>query len=194
MRSIVRYAVFAFLPGAALITPVTAAPDGNHGTPCLYTLRDAPPDAPKFSDWPVRAMTTTHRVSISLRHNPQARLFRTVLRQASQQEPDFAGHYKIAVWGCGASCTDWGIIDLATGKVVLDESLRGIGGANIGPETETPDYWGLRFRKDSALLIVVGAPREDDRRDGIAYYHWTGKAFRLLRFVNAGSICKRSTG
>ena len=38
----------------------------------------------------------------------------------------------------------------------------------------------LRFRRDSRLLIVLGAPNEDDSREGISYLRWDDKHLQEL--------------
>jgi len=47
-------------------------------------------------------------------------------------------------------------------------------------ESRVP-FNGLRFRPDSRLLILLGAPAEDDSREGILFYHWSGKTFKKVR-------------
>jgi hypothetical protein len=47
----------------------------------------------------------------------EARQFRTRLRQAASERPNFNGHYRIAYWGCGTNCIQWAVINLRTGAV-----------------------------------------------------------------------------
>src|ERR1017187_992702 len=35
---------------------------------------------------------------------PGQRMYRTMIRQETAKGPDFAGHYKVAKWGCGTAC------------------------------------------------------------------------------------------
>jgi hypothetical protein len=42
----------------------------------------------------------------------EERMFRTALREAAKHPPDFAGHYRFAIWGCGTRCVGGAIIDL----------------------------------------------------------------------------------
>ena len=37
------------------------------------------------------------------------------------------------------------------------------------------DFFMLRFRRDSRLMIVLGAPKEDDAREGAAFYGSDGR-------------------
>src|SRR5437762_2719445 len=60
---------------------------------------------------PARPRLTTRR----------ARLFRTQIRKAAANGPNFAGHLRLAEWGCGSCCADFGIVDLKTGAVWMPE-------------------------------------------------------------------------
>ncbi|HEX4506673.1 MAG TPA: hypothetical protein VH722_13150, partial [Alphaproteobacteria bacterium] len=158
--------------------PVSAAQCADE----TYGLADIP-DAPRFEDYVVPAEKLSRPASPVL-VAPDAREFRTTLRQAAAKGPNFAGHFTVAVWGCGAACTDFGIVDARSGMVFFIPALRGISTfAVVEPDGDEPEYTGLRFRTDSRLLVVLGAPREDGARDGVAFYKWTGAGLKLLRFV-----------
>ncbi|HLH00946.1 MAG TPA: hypothetical protein VKX49_31870 [Bryobacteraceae bacterium] len=118
-----------------------------------------------------------------------ARSFRTVIREAAKQGPNFAGWFTIAHWGCGSGCIQMAVIDQKTGAVykgpftVLDfgaprRFADGSDASNVGFEP-------LAFRKDSRLLAVRGCPEENQNRCALFYYEWTGQSFRLLRPVTA---------
>ncbi len=50
---------------------------------------------------------------------PADRLMRTVLRDYSREHRvDFAGHYKMALFGCGTACFSGAVIDVVTGQVI----------------------------------------------------------------------------
>ena len=78
----------------------------------------------------------------------QAWLFRTRLRMAAQQWPNFAGHYVVVQWGCGTDCSQGAAIDLKDGKVTW---LPGAFGA----------FERRVFRLSSRLMEVDGYPSED---------------------------------
>jgi hypothetical protein len=44
-------------------------------------------------------------------------MFRTRLTDAAKESPNFAGHYRFTIWGCGSECISGAIIHLETGKV-----------------------------------------------------------------------------
>jgi hypothetical protein len=150
----------------------------------LYGLADVK-DAPRFEDFLVPAERLDYPARPVLTSR-DAREFRTMLREAAAKGPNFAGHYTIAVWGCGAGCNDFGIIDAKSGRVFFEPDLRDISAVDV----EDPDaqYINLRFRADSRLLVVIGAPKEDEARDGVAFYEWTGAGLKLLRFEARSQI------
>jgi hypothetical protein len=45
------------------------------------------------------------------------RSFRTEIRTQANKGPNFAGHYTVAKWGCGAPCLSFVIVDARTGSV-----------------------------------------------------------------------------
>jgi hypothetical protein len=155
---------------------------------CLYSLNKAV-DAPQFKDFPVLA-TSVLRPARPILSSQNAKEFRTILRAAAKTGPNFAGHYTIAVWGCGSSCTDSAIIDSTSGKVFFDSRLRDISGAYID-DSNLPTYNSLRFRLDSSLLVVLGAPGENEKNDGIFFYEWTEGELKLLKFMPAESACTK---
>jgi hypothetical protein len=72
---------------------------------------------PRFEDYPVLEKFKGRPAPVNLRSHPDARLFRTRLREAAKNKPNFAGHYILVTWGCGASCNTVALIDARTGKV-----------------------------------------------------------------------------
>jgi hypothetical protein len=69
--------------------------------------------------------------------------------------------------------------------------VRDISGVYVNAESgrQQPEFWAARFRQDSRLLVIVGAPNEDEARDGVTYYEWTGSRLKLLRFVPRSQAC-----
>jgi hypothetical protein len=157
---------------------------------------------PKFSDYAVGREKAVRPAPVVLASR-EARQFRSMLREAAKAGPNFAGHYTIAGWGCGTSCLDWGIVDALTGKVTFDAKLRVLetpsgDWTNYGALTKsfaasganTQSFDLLLFRRDSALLVMLGEPGEDETRDGVRYLHWTGIRFEQVKFVPATEICR----
>ena len=77
------------------------------------------------------------------------RRFKTQLRNAAQQRVNFAGHYVLSTWGCGAGCRSGAAIDVRTGQVIwlpCDVEFEGI------PRNAEP----VEFRADSRLVVLYG--------------------------------------
>src|SRR5690242_5879146 len=49
--------------------------------------------------------------------NPGDRMFRAKIREGAGDGPNFAGHYTIAAWGCGAGCVQMALIDAVDGRI-----------------------------------------------------------------------------
>jgi hypothetical protein len=145
---------------------------------------------PRFQDFPASSATITKVAPVRL-GSSKARLFRTVLRDGVAKGPNFAGHYAVVVWGCGASCSDLALVDTKSGEVHFDSNARDIytGHVEDEPDEVSVQFWAARFQLNSRLLIVVGMPNEDESRDGVTYFDWTGSRLKLLRFVPQKEAC-----
>jgi len=118
------------------------------------------------------------------------RLFRTRIREAAANGPNFAGHYTIAKWGCGSACVSGVVVDAQTGKIhSMPFSILGFGFAlksADGASWVDYSFRPLEFRVNSRLLIVRGCPEDDNC--GAYYYEWTGFGFRLLCTFSASPV------
>ncbi len=130
--------------------------------------------APKFSQYPSKPENIIHPARVNLKSNPIARTFRTVLRQGASEGPNFAGHYTVVGWGCGSSCCAIAVVDAKTGNVITPDSFSITSGVELDADDFEPNagagYWGLRYRLDSRLLIVLGSLDGDDNRAGAFYF------------------------
>ena len=161
-----------------------------HDAACEYDLANVP-NAPRFADYLAPTNWRTHPAR-PLLDSHQARLFRTVIRDAAAQGPNFAGNDTVAVWGCGASCTSAAIVDARSGRVFFPAAISDIAGNHVAgrdPDGAEPAFNSLRFRPDSRLLAVLGAPGEDESREGVSFFVWTGAALQPLRFIPRASLC-----
>src|SRR5260221_11711229 len=71
---------------------------------------------PMFGKYPVEIRF--HGTPAGPLHNtPSSKTFRTVMREDELAGPNFADHYTVAVWGCGAGCILFSIVDAISGKV-----------------------------------------------------------------------------
>ncbi len=73
--------------------------------------------APRFEDFPINETFKEKPAAVDISSNSGAREFRGALRYTAEDGPNFAGHYAVAEWGCGSTCQDGMIINIATGKV-----------------------------------------------------------------------------
>lgn len=150
---------------------------------CLITDTAAPKSAPRFETYAAEAWHG--RIATPVITGKSAKLFRTQLRDQAKFGPDFAGHYKIAQWGCGAGCVDWAVIDSRTGKVTFTKTWEAYDRTQSLGEV-------LVYHRDSRLLIIEGGPAENpnDRNTGLTYLLWNGKAFKKLAFYPQEKACK----
>jgi hypothetical protein len=120
---------------------------------------------PQFEDYRV-PVETIAKPKLDLQSDPQARSYRTRLREALEKGKKFAGHYVVASWGCGSSCEQFAFIDAASGKVYLP-------GMVTYPvwDEGCAELYGLDFRPDSALLKIYGSPN-DKEEAGTYYFLW----------------------
>ena len=102
-------------------------------------------------------------------HAPDARRYRTRLRDAAEHGPNFAGHYAMAEWGCGGGCVQFAAVDLTNGHVTFFPA---------GLSWTREKNPGLRFQKDSRAVHAVGMLNEKDSAD--RWYVWTGERFKLI--------------
>ncbi len=101
---------------------------------------------PQFEDYPAPEEFRGQAASVDLSSHPNARTFRTRLREGTKQGANFAGHYALVWWGCGNECQEALVIDLRTGKVYgLTEPLT------KGPLQSSR---GLDFRPTSTLIVA----------------------------------------
>jgi hypothetical protein len=142
-----------------------------------------PKKAPQFEDYLVAAPRAGKPPPLKLK-SPEARRYATQLKRAYQSGPVFAGTYRLAAWNCGAGCTQFAMIDARSGEVRFDEEVRTVADAAWNP------FERLNFRPDSRLLMISGAPNEDERRNGVAFYDWDGERLILLKRYRYDQVCR----
>ena len=110
---------------------------------------------PAFADYPAGARYEGPRTVPHLRPGTAAWQFRTRIREAATQPPNFAGHYVLATWGCGMECVSYVIIDVKTGAVYFDDTTVCCWGTDVGV-----DFEPVRGQLTSRLLICTGLLKE----------------------------------
>lgn len=151
--------------------------------------------APSFGSYPaasVEGVTLTPKLDLA--SNPLARKYRTVLRQEIAKGPNYAGHYRVAVWGCGASCAMFAVVNLKTGRVITAREFATVVGTDLAADEflshTRSDYWGFRYANDSSLLVVLGAPDEDTSRTGAYYFVLRSESLRLIHTTRVNKTCE----
>ena len=140
---------------------------------------------PRFEDYPADVYAGKP-APLNLRSHRMARMFRTRIREQLHEEGiNFAGHYTIAVMGCGTGCSTTAIVDARTGRAYFP---RVFDGWSVGPGGYPDEGEDVRtFRTNSRLLKVFGAPRlgayEEWGPPGIYYYEWKNNRLRQVHFV-----------
>jgi len=132
------------------------------------------PKAPSFESFPSAKEGKFSHAKLDLSSNSLAKTYRTVLHQELAKGPNYAGHYRVAIWGCGSSCAMFAVINLKTGQIITAEGLTSVSGNYLVadeflPNTES-ESWGFRYGTRSKLLVLVGALDEDESREGAFYF------------------------
>lgn len=133
-------------------------------------------DTPKFSDYNVEELgeSLIKPVPVNLNSHPKANEFRTTIRNAEENGPNFAYKYTIATWGCGTACHSYAVIDSSNGNVYF---------SNIGAQL------GVSYNINSHLLIVdppemiyenYGNNIDDALYPATKYYVWKNNDFKFI--------------
>jgi len=152
--------------------------------------------APTFAAYRVTSPETVENPSLDLKSNPTARTYRTVLRREIAQGPNFAGHYRVVVWGCGTSCARFAVVNLNTGRVITPDGFSYTSGVDFGVDSQTlfpglqRDYGLVGFTKDSRLLVVLGDLDEDESREGAFYFVLDRERLRLIHSTPVEKNCE----
>jgi len=150
---------------------------------CYISLANAPVGAPRFEDYPAVAHPLKPRVGVQMTTR-LARTFRTVLRDAARQEPNFASGFIVAEWGCGASCTTWAVVDPSNGRVLTAKDYAVVVGVHVNDDNR------VQYRRGSRLIVVEGsADDEKNSHDGLTYLVFNGRTFRKIAFYSTREYC-----
>ncbi len=138
-------------------------------------------NVPRFESYP--AQVYKGRVAPVRINNPRSRTFKTRLREGAKDGVNFAGHYTVVQWGCGAGCLDAAIVDAKTGGVYFPGETSDFSVWFWGDK----DYDALQFKPNSRLIVLSGSPASELNRAepkyGLFYYEWTGNGLKLIKVV-----------
>src|SRR5581483_12123079 len=149
----------------------------------LLTLTTLHTQTPAFSDYPVSGPKFTGKPAMPVLKTAYERSFRTAIREAAEHGPNFAGHYTVAEWGCGAGCVSVVIVDAANGAIYR-APFRNLGWAMRkyeGVASNDDKFKQLDYRLDSRLFIARGCPEETNCAS--YFWEWNGSQFKLLRRI-----------
>jgi hypothetical protein len=139
-------------------------------------LTQAQERIPRFKDYPVTTSYIGRNAPVKLTGGD--RTFRTRLREAAKEKPNFAGHYILTTWGCGTSCLMGAVIDAKTGKVYwLPGSI-----CCYGYDTDD-NFEPVIVRLDSRLIVLSGMINEEESTNGTHFYKFENGKFKLVRSV-----------
>ena len=143
---------------------------------------------PQFDSFPAQEIFKGKPAAPKLK-SERDRRFQTKIREGAETGPNFAGHYTIVQWGCGASCISLLIVDAKTGVIYpLPFEVLSFG----FPYRFTEEGGGieeldpLSFRLDSNLLVMRGCPMEKDC--ATYYYEWQGARLRTIDKIPARRV------
>lgn len=132
---------------------------------------------PHFKDYPVSKVYTGVNAPVVLKRDD--RMFRTRLREASKEKPNFAGHYIVTIWGCGTSCVMGAVVDAKTGRVYWWNFT-----VCCWPNVDLK-FQPIEYRLNSKLIVFSGARNEKEGDVGAHFYK-----FERGRFVHVRSVVK----
>lgn len=185
--------LLTFVFAVAVLPAYGAADDDGYDH---YTIRpsDIPKDAPRSRDYPAKPYTGVNAAP-DVRSDPRSKRYRTQLSGWAREKSNFAGHYILATWGCGTSCTEIAIIDAISGKVFHPPGARSnfidnVDGDLLDDTDSSPrraDFGALRYSVRSRLLVLIGTPEQREENRGISYFVWDSDRLTRIRIVRKPS-------
>ena len=116
---------------------------------------------PSFSDFSVKEVFRGEPAAPKLVTKAE-RAFRTRIRNGAKGPVEFAGHYTLPRWGCGAGCSGFAIVDSITGRVYdVPFSLEDLPYPWLD-EHEGEGHQRMDYRPDSRLMKFDACLNEVD--------------------------------
>ena len=135
------------------------------------TFAHADTSLPAFKDFP--APLYQGKIATVKIASAKDRQYRSRLRQSSGQKPNFAGHYTLTSWGCGASCVMAVAIDAETGRTVWLPFTVCCWDVDV----DDP----ISFKADSRLVEIRGS--HDESGGGTYFYALDKTGFTLVKAI-----------
>jgi hypothetical protein len=138
---------------------------------------------PRFEEFPVTEKWQPPAAPVQLRTKAES-MFKTRLRAASKEKPNFAGHFRFTIWGCGSNCYEGAIVNLKSGEVIPPpRSKAEFPWLMCGSAFEDSN---VEVRSDSRLFIFkcgIWTEYLYKQIPDAYYYVWEENRFRQLLFV-----------
>jgi hypothetical protein len=144
---------------------------------------------PRFEDFPLSEHWSQSPTPLKLVTRSE-RMFRTQFANAAKEPPNFAGHYRIAYWGCGSNCSAAALVDLRTGEVFPPplSNSNGTGWERWIMCTASFDGANDEFHLDSRLMIVRCGMNYSERLQknipDTYYFLWERNGFQQLLHIS----------
>jgi hypothetical protein len=136
--------------------------------------------APRFADYPVTKLSHIRvakpKIPKTWDEDPRLRFQDSV---GENNRANFAGHYFVAIWGCGSTCVWGGIVEAKSGRIIELPSVSGW--FDVHDKFEAID-----FRHNSRLLVLSGARSEKKGDMGRHYYVLENGKLRWLKTIKSG--------
>ena len=110
--------------------------------------------------------------------------------------PNFAGRYRVVIWGCGTSCVMFAVVNLKSGRVITPPGFGDVSGVffvadDFLAQGTSEDNSGLvRYRPTSRLLVVIGDLDEDESREGAFYFVLEKERLRPVYSTRVNKDCE----
>lgn len=134
-------------------------------------FRDEYSAPPRFENFPARVLHSQSSPKLVLT-TKLARRYKTAIRNEAARPVNFAGHFRVATWGCGTDCRGFAIINKRTGIVYTAPGAEFVAGV-MGNDDDR-----LEFRADSNLIVIAGLKNEEE--EGKFYFLWKQGKLHLL--------------
>ena len=140
-------------------------------------------EIPKFRYYPVDVYAGPVSAP-DLSSHPQARTYRTRLRNAAKGQVNFAGEYIVTYWGCGTTCVDGAVLNARTGQVhFLPHNLCCWGDVDEG-------FRPIEVRPYSRLIVLAGLQGEEEPM-GAHFYEFRDGEFRFIKTIETAPDFRR---
>ena len=146
---------------------------------CAVNIALAQNKIPRFKDYAVTEAYIGKTAPLILSKTDKT--FRTRLQEAARNKPNFAGHYILTAFGCGAECLMGAVIDAKTGKVFGFPHPICCWGASVDN-----NFKPIEFRVESKLIIFSGLRNEKENDTGAHFYK-----FENGKFIHLTSLLKK---